>query len=116
MDHLRKVMPENGMTLDYPPQNLFMPSADRLKMLRKERVEPDKPGNPNLIEDKDFELWHKQDDTFEQPFIFMHAKITCNDCDVPLSSESGLLSYIWIRMLEEHLRELKYMADLAGIQ
>jgi hypothetical protein len=46
----------------------------------------------------------------------MHAKITCNDCDVPLSLESGLLSYIWIRMLEEHLRELKYMADLAGIQ
>jgi secreted Zn-dependent insulinase-like peptidase len=82
---LKTILPEDGMNLNYPPENKFMPLAENLKNIKLERVDKDKPGNPTLIDEDRFELWHKQDDSFEQPFVFMQAKIKSNDCDLPHS-------------------------------
>jgi secreted Zn-dependent insulinase-like peptidase len=37
-----------------------------------------------------------------------------NDCDFPLKIEGQLLTQLWKCMLNESLREMGYMADLAG--
>lgn len=39
-----------------------------------------------------------------------------NDCDYPFKLESQLLTQLWKCMLQESLREMGYMAELAGTQ
>ena len=41
--------------------------------------------------------------------------VITNDCDFPHTVESMVYSIIWKSMLDESLRELDYMADLAGM-
>ena len=38
------------------------------------------------------------------------------DCDFPLKLESQILTQLWKCMLQESLREIGYMAELAGTQ
>ncbi len=59
-------------------------------------------------------IWFKQDDTFNQPFAFVQIKIETADCLFPLTPQSQIFSSIWKSCLNESLREIGYMAQLAG--
>lgn len=88
-----------------------MPNAHKLKNMKLQRD----PANPVIISKSDnFEVWFKQDDTFEQPFVIIEGKVLTNDCDIALKLESQILSQLWNYMLEESMREMNYMAELAG--
>ena len=115
LERLSKVMPEPGMRLGNAPKNEFMPTAAKLVSVRADRVDKDKPSVPILIEQPKYELWFKQDDTFEQPLVKISCQITTNSCGFPYSTESAVLAMLWQKLLSEHVRELDYMADLAGI-
>lgn len=60
-------------------------------------------------------MWFKQDDTFDQPYIWMNMKIISNDCGFPYTVESEIYALLWQKMLFESQREVDYMAGLAGI-
>jgi secreted Zn-dependent insulinase-like peptidase len=109
-------MPEEGMKMGHPNENLFMPNPDNLKDLKVERENPDVPGKPSLIKvAENFDLWFKQDDSFSQPKVYMKFEIDCNDCDWPYTMKSGYYSSLWSSMLQEASRELSYEASTAGI-
>jgi len=60
MQHLKTVMPEQGMNMSHPNKNLFMPNPDNLKDMKLERVNADEPCKPELIKISDnFDLWFK---------------------------------------------------------
>jgi len=60
MDKIGKIMPEEGMKLGNAPPNTYMPKAENLKSMKKERVNPDKPGIPIRLEnDNGIEIWYK---------------------------------------------------------
>lgn len=68
------------MKLDFPPVNDFIPVAENIIMKKKTRVE-DKSSSPVLLKtNSNLELWHKQDDTFDQPFVNIKMRITTTDC------------------------------------
>ena len=45
----------------------------------------------------------------------MKLKISTNDGGFPYTTESEMYAMLWQKMLFESLREIDYMADLAGI-
>jgi secreted Zn-dependent insulinase-like peptidase len=45
----------------------------------------------------------------------MRCKIQTTDCNFPVNTESLIFSMMWVNMLNEHHRELNYMAQLSGI-
>jgi len=115
---LEKTMPEETMTLDFPPPNPFMPRKENLKCIKAERANEGEPGIPELIskeEDKSLQIWYKQDDSFEQPFIYVNMRILTKDCGFPTDPKALILSTIWESMMVEHFREIGYMASLGGI-
>ena len=68
MDHLRTVRPQEAEKLGNAPPNLFMPKAENLVNMKKQRADKEKPGIPKRMpqqNDSSHELWFKQDDTFE---------------------------------------------------
>jgi len=70
-----------------------MPNPEKLKDLRVPRVEPEKAGTPKLIKvAENFDLWFKQDDSFDVRQVWMQVKIQSNDCDYPYTIQSQLYS------------------------
>lgn len=61
------------------------------------------------------DVWFKQDDQFDQPYVYAKVKVQTNDLMFPKTTESHVFIGLWQNMLQEHTRELKYMADMAGI-
>ena len=92
--NLFTVLPEETMKLGNAPENIFMPRIENLKSIKLERANPDKPGKPiKLSSDQDnFEIWYKQDDSFEQPFVSIEAQIMTNDCNYTFKTRSKLMS------------------------
>jgi len=70
---LKTVKPTEGMKLGNAPENTFMPKAENLICMKIDRVDPEKAALPQLIVQPQYDLWFKQDDTFDQP----HVKIYC---------------------------------------
>jgi len=69
-----------------------------------------------VLDEGNLQLFFKQDDQFDQPFIEMRCKLFTTDCEFPMSTQSLIFSMMWVNMLNESLREMNYMASLAGIK
>ena len=69
-----------------------------------------KGGNPN-----ESEIWFKQDDQFDQPYVWAKLSLLCNDAGFPESKAIKAFITMWRKMLEEAIRELNYAAEEAGI-
>ena len=52
-----------------------MPRPDCLTVMKCKRKNPDKAKKPFLIQKEKYDLWFKQDDSFDQPFISIQCKI-----------------------------------------
>ena len=74
---------------------------------------------PRLIQEcgpgLESEVWFKQDDQFNQPFVYAKVKICTNDLNFPRTVESQVFISLWQALLEEHNRETKAAAEVAGI-
>lgn len=97
------------MSMGNAPPNYFMPKKLE-PLMAKGNSKPKR-----VYSDDNLSLFFKQDDSFSQPFVELRCKISTNDCDFPLTTESLLFSMMWVNMLNESHRELNYMASLAGI-
>ena len=85
-------------------------------LVEKKKVRPDgqEPSFPVKIRE-DPVVWFKQDDTFNQPFVNCKIRFRTNDLQYPSTAESQIFMVLWKACLEEDLREMSYMADLAGL-
>lgn len=111
-------MPEQHMKLGNAPVNEFMPKPENIVVKKVARENEAKRGQPKKLETgiDNFELWFKQDDTFDQAFVKLDMKILTTDCTFPIDPKAYILAKLWNNMIQENLRELLYMADLSGIQ
>ena len=61
------------------------------------------------------EVWFKQDDQFDQPYVWAKVSLLCNDVCFPENKAVKVFISMWLKMLDEEVRELNYMAAVAGI-
>lgn len=94
-----------------PDRNTFLPKNFDLKPLP-----PAKADAPNLILETDFStVWHWQDHLYKLPKaigsvnIYLEPGKTLNSC---ITSQ---MLYIWKLILEDNLRSLSYMAEMAKV-
>ena len=64
-----------------------------------------KGGKPN-----ESELWFKQDDQFDQPYVWAKVSLLCNDANFPENKEMKPFISMWLKMVDEEIRELNYTA------
>ena len=102
------------MSMGNAPPNSFMPRI--LKPLKAEATAGKRSMPKLVLEDKNMQVFFKQDDQFDQPLVEIRCKILTNDCNFPTTPESLIFSIMWAKMLDESHRELNYMAQLAGIE
>ena len=60
-------------------------------------------------------VWFKQDDQFDQPYVWAKVHILCNDLGWPANKSLRGFIVMWLEMLKEEIRELNYTAEQAGI-
>lgn len=84
---LQTLMPEKKMKLGYPPLNTYMPRPEQIVSKKVKRATESAASEPVKIETdlKNFEIFFKQDDTFDQPLVKMDLKICTTDCGFPYS-------------------------------
>ena len=108
---LSTILPSVGEKLDYPPVNKYIPKQlIEKKVFRPEGKDPSLP----LKISENPAIWFKQDDTFNQPFTYCELKVETTDCLYPLTPLSHVFSSLWNSCLSEALREIGYLAELAG--
>jgi insulysin len=97
-------------TLDYPPENKFLPS--NLELLP---IEENPEKYPKTIsETQNSILWYKKDNTFKLPKasvilqIYLNKKILSNE-------NYDLIASIWNSIFDNELKEIIYMASEANI-
>ena len=61
------------------------------------------------------DLWFKKDDKFERPKSIVNYKLYTNDCLWLQKPESNVFAQIWLKMVNEYLREFNYAAELAQL-
>jgi insulysin len=95
------------------PPNIFIPKQHPSSLL-KEKVAV--PALPSRLESKNGStVWFKQDDTFEQPFLWSRVTIFTNDIGFPMNYQGIAFFNFWYSLLSENLRELEYLAQLGGL-
>jgi insulysin len=57
------------------------------------------------------DLWYKKDEKFNRPKSIIHMKLYTNDCLFSIKPEARVFASVWKSVLEEYLREFKYMAE-----
>ncbi|CDW84143.1 insulin-degrading enzyme [Stylonychia lemnae] len=113
ISYLAKVLPSLEVNLGLPPRNEFIPQQlNEIKILRD--LENTKPAFPMKISENP-QVWFKQDDTFDQPFLQVNMKLQTYDCAYPVTALSQMFIVLWKACLLEFNRELSYMGSLAGI-
>lgn len=107
---MQSALPLDGEVLDLPDRNIFIPDLEKLQPNKAEREDPEKmvvpvkvavPGSRSTV-------WFKKDDSFEQPNVEVVVKLCTNFKGYPKNSETQTFATIWAKMLDEHLREIKY--------
>ena len=62
------------------------------------------------------DLWYKKDDKFERPKSIVNYKLYTNDCLWMQKPESNVFAQIWVKVLQEYLREFNYAAELVKLE
>jgi hypothetical protein len=71
----------------------------------------EKAGVPiKLQSDQGNSVWFKQDDTFDQYFVWTKVKISTSDLGFTSDPLATTFFYFWQSMLNQHLREVNYCA------
>jgi secreted Zn-dependent insulinase-like peptidase len=102
---LHRTLPENGLDLDLPPVNPFLP--------KKFEIEKNVPQLLRQWEESD--LWYMQDTTFQLPKAYIGARIYTSDCGFGSTEKAHTLAHLWKSILKEHLNEFAYMGECAEL-
>lgn len=71
---------------------------------------------PKLLEGLNgSKVYFKQDDKFDQPYVYAKFMMYCSDLDFSESKEADMFASLWQFMLEEEFRELQYTGLVASI-
>jgi insulysin len=97
--------------LDLPPENVFLPK--NLSVLTPQGELPKYP--TKVYESEHTQVWHKQDDKFKTPKAAIRCIIHTNDEGFGLLPKTMDLASLWVGLITDYTREMKYPADLAGI-
>ena len=101
-----------------PPKNTFLPTKP-LESMRVKVPKVEKPGKPEFILGTNIDesnVWFKRDDTFDQPYVWAKIALLSKDHGFPKNKAISAFIEMWIKMLDEDIRELSYVAHLSGIQ
>ncbi len=72
--------------------------------------------HPKLLKQWDnTDLWFQKDDEFERPKAEINMKIYTNDNLLGRSVRSRVFFEVWSAVIEEHMREFSYMAEMANL-
>jgi secreted Zn-dependent insulinase-like peptidase len=114
---MRDAQCQEGEVLGYPPPNDFIPNKDPVI----NKLDLEEPANPTLIRGKTEEeelaqskVWFKQDDSFNQPFVWARVRLLTTDCDFSRTPKSLIFFSLWNHLMKECMREENYMSGLAG--
>jgi insulysin len=96
--------------LDLPPPNVLLPKS--LDMLSSAA-----PGKPTLLKQwaDDTDLWYLKDDKFQRPKGVVSLKIYTGDNEFGRTALGRVFAEVWNQVLQEHLREFYYMAQMASL-
>ena len=98
------------LSLDYPPRNPYIPSIFTL-------VESSNQSIPSLIYSQPgISLYHMTDISFSKDSIKAFIYVKCPDAGVWTTPLSAILATIWVKMLNDRLREISYIARTAGLK
>jgi insulysin len=95
-------------SLDYPPQNLFIPLSLDLHTLEHTK-NPEK-----IIDEKGLIVWYKKDNTFNLPKAIVLCQVYINK-NIRHHVEYDTIAYLWNSLIQNELQEISYMAKEANI-
>lgn len=91
---------ESEVKLGNPPENKFMPSPENIKSMKVDRPADGKAALPKCIKEEGYNIWFKQDDTFDQPLVKIACFMYTRDGGYPDSLRSILLAKLWKKCLK----------------
>ena len=105
--------------LSFPPRNEFLPSEFGLRSCDEGEIDAVPPPHDylppiQLIDRPGVRLWHKLDTTFKLPRALLFLRLASLDSyDSP---RSAALTHLAVKLLEDALCEIAYLADVAGLR
>ena len=101
--------------MDHPDKNKFAPT--KIPELCKDAHGGNWSTQPYILyKDEKTVAWFKQDDTFDQPFVWSRVEILCSDIDIKKDLYGKAFIILWIEMIKENCRETNYNASEAGVK
>ena len=99
----------SDIVLAYPPINPYIPSEFPM-------IEPSSQTTPSLILDQPgISLHHLPDITFSKDSIHAVIYVKCPDAGYWLNPLTAVLVTIWVRLVNDSIRETAYLAEKAGL-
>ena len=98
--------------LDLPPKNTIIPK--NFTVLDENTALSEKARR--ILQDENTDLWYRKDDKYKQPKAVVQMRIYTNDNDFGKSLSGNLFSKVWAQVLDQHLKEYTYMAELATLK
>lgn len=95
--------------LDIPERNIFLPkNTDVHPIVNEPTTQPEK-----VYETLASTLWYLRDNQFNVPKAVVNLRIYCNDENYSKSARTEILARLWNMILENHVREINYLAQTA---
>lgn len=60
-------------------------------------------------------MWYGKDNYFKQPKIYVNVDIYTTDANFNKTVESSIFLKIWLKLVQEYLREFLYTAEMASL-
>ena len=114
MEHPEKLVAKHNLGL--PPVNTLLPKSLEIKP-----KDPEYSEVPKLIKEYegDTEVWYLKDDKFERPKAIVTLKVYPAKgllSELGVTAEGRMLTEFWVAAVKEHLREFRYMAEMASLE
>lgn len=95
--------------LNYPCPNPYLTSTHALLNEEKQKYPKE------LLKTDSQRVWYKPDTKFKTDRVCGQLTIYCNSCRFDVSPQCFALGKIWVKILQETIREEAYLAELAGL-
>ena len=95
--------------LGYPSINPFIPRSHEVLAVEKQKFPRE------LLKNEAQRVWYKPDTKFKTDKVYGQLTIYCNSCSFDVSPQCSVMAKIWLRILQEKIREDTYLADLGGL-
>lgn len=113
LDEWAITLPRANEKLAHPLANKFVPKTilQAKKIQRDPELPPSKPVMLRGENANESNVWFKQDDTFDQPYVWAKVQLISTDAGFPENRAAKTFIVAWIEMFKEQCRELNYTAE-----